>query len=162
MECNYSVRRSSVKRIARLPMAVVLMVVGFFTVSANAGLHPVPLDPKVDSAKCLECHEEKTKGKSVHSAMAMGCTTCHEIRTNKDVTRTKLIATTPGKLCISCHDNKDASKIQGQVHAPAVRDCIKCHEPHTAANKNQLLKTASGDKNENLCLTCHTQGTNVP
>src|SRR5579863_7009091 len=37
---------------------------------AVAAVHPVPLDPKVDSAKCLECHEDKTKGKSVHSAMA--------------------------------------------------------------------------------------------
>src|SRR5689334_341595 len=109
------------------------MVIGIFSGTANAGRHPVPLDGKADAAKCLECNEEKSKGKSVHSAIAMGCTTCHEVRINKDVTRIKLTTTTVSKLCISCHDNKDAEKIQGQVHFPAVRDCIKCHDPHTSA-----------------------------
>jgi predicted CXXCH cytochrome family protein len=151
-----------VKRIPRLPVAAVVLALGIFIVSANAATHPVPLDPKTDPAKCLECHEDKTKGKSVHSAMAMGCTTCHEIRSSKDVTRVKLITTTPAKLCISCHDNKDTSKIPGQVHPPAVRDCLKCHDPHTSANKNQLLKPASGDKDGNLCLSCHAQGLNMP
>jgi len=151
-----------VKRFPRQPVAVVIMVIGLFSLSANAGRHPVPLDAKIDSAKCLECHDEKAKGKSVHTAVATGCTSCHEIRVSKDVTRTKLTATSTGKLCISCHDDKDVTKIQGHVHEPAVRDCVKCHDPHTSANKNQLLKAASGDKNENLCLTCHTQGLNVP
>jgi hypothetical protein len=44
---------------------------------AGAAKHPVPLDPKADSAICLSCHEDKTKGKSVHSAIAMGCLSCH-------------------------------------------------------------------------------------
>ena len=34
---------------------------------AVAKEHPVPLDKNVDSAKCLECHEDKSKGKAVHS-----------------------------------------------------------------------------------------------
>ena len=29
-------------------------------------------------------------------------------------------------------------------------------------NKNQLLKPTSGGANENLCLSCHTKGLNVP
>jgi predicted CXXCH cytochrome family protein len=132
------------------------------SLSARAAQHPVPLEKGVQDAKCLECHEDKTKGKAVHSAIATGCQSCHEVRVNKDVTRIKLTTTTVSKLCISCHDNKDAEKVQGQVHSPAVRDCIKCHDPHTSPNKNQLLKPASGDKKENLCLTCHTQGLNVP
>src|SRR6476659_4808157 len=32
-----------------------------------AAKHPVPLDPKADAKSCLECHSDKTKGKSVHS-----------------------------------------------------------------------------------------------
>ena len=48
------------------------------------------------------------------------------------------------------------------MHPPAVRDCIKCHDPHTSDNKNQLLKATSGDKGKNLCLDCHKQGLNVP
>lgn len=128
-----------------------------------SSIHPVPLDPKVDSAKCLECHEDKTKGKAVHSAIATGCLSCHQIRVNKDVTRVKLITTTPQALCLTCHAEKNAAEIHGVVHPPAVRDCLKCHDPHTAANKNQLLKATSGETRDvNLCLSCHTNGMNVP
>ncbi|MGA2019677.1 MAG: cytochrome c3 family protein [Candidatus Sulfotelmatobacter sp.] len=129
---------------------------------ASAAKHPVPLDPKADPATCLACHEDKTKGKSVHSAIAMGCLSCHEIRVNKDITHVKLITATPYKLCLTCHSDKDSTQIKGRVHPPAVRDCLTCHDPHTSDNKNQLLKLTSGDKKDNLCLTCHTQGTNVP
>src|SRR5580693_6718458 len=129
---------------------------------ATAAVHPVPLDKNVDAAKCLECHEDKTKGKAVHSAMATGCLSCHEVRVNKDVTRIKLITSTPQALCLSCHSDKDAATLKGTVHPPAVRDCIKCHDPHTSDNKNQLLKAESGGKGQNLCLDCHQQGLNVP
>lgn len=132
-------------------------------VPALAKTHPVPLEPKTDSAKCIECHEDKTKGKSVHSAIATGCTSCHEVRVNKDVTRVKLITATSYRLCLQCHADKDASQIKGRVHSPAVRDCLKCHDPHVSDNKNQLLKDTSGTtKDENLCLSCHTQGVKVP
>jgi predicted CXXCH cytochrome family protein len=96
---------------------------------ALAKTHPVPLEKNVDSAKCLECHEDKTKGKAVHSAIATGCLSCHEVRVSRDVTRVKLITTTSQALCLSCHDEK---KVQpGQtIHSPAVRDCVKCHDPH--------------------------------
>ena len=125
-------------------------------------VHPVPLDPKPDAAKCIECHEDKTKGKSVHSAIAMGCLTCHELRVNKDVTRIKLTTSTPQALCLNCHADKDAATLKGTVHPPAVRDCIKCHDPHESDNKNQLLKAVSGEKGKNLCLDCHNQGVAVP
>ena len=134
-----------------------------FSGAAWAGTHPVPLDPKQDPATCVQCHEDKTKGKAVHSAIAMGCTSCHEIRANKDITRVKLITTTSQALCITCHADKKASDIKGKVHPPAVRDCTKCHDPHTSDNKNQLLKASAGDsKDTNLCLGCHNVGVNVP
>jgi predicted CXXCH cytochrome family protein len=129
---------------------------------AAAAVHPVPLDKNVDAAKCLECHEDKAKGKFVHSAIATGCLSCHEVRVNKDITRIKLITSTPQALCITCHADKDAAVLKGTVHPPAVRDCIKCHDPHSSDNRNQLLKVASGEKGKNLCLDCHTQGLNAP
>ncbi len=133
-----------------------LVLVAASAVPGIAKQHPVPLDPKTDAAQCAECHEDKTKGKAVHSAIAMGCTTCHEIRVNRDITRVKLITTTPVKLCLQCHSDKDASQIKGHVHSPAVRDCLKCHDPHTSDNKNQLLKPTSGaTATDNLCLSCH-------
>ena len=94
--------------------------------------------------------------------MAMGCMSCHEIRITKDATHVKLITTTPYALCLTCHADKNAADIKGKVHPPAVRDCVKCHDPHTSDNKNQLLKPESGDAKENLCLTCHNTGLNIP
>lgn len=140
-----------------------LAVVMFSSVFALAKQHPVPLDKNTDAAKCAECHEDKTKGKSVHSAMATGCLSCHEVRRNKEITRVKLTTATPFRLCLQCHADKDASQIKGQVHAPAARDCLKCHDPHSSDNKNQLLKDVSGpSKAENLCLSCHNTGVNTP
>jgi predicted CXXCH cytochrome family protein len=153
---------------ARLDRPLLIVVLILFTLiallasRALGAVHPVPLDKNVDAAKCLECHEDKSKGKFVHSAIAMGCLSCHEVRVNKDITRIKLTTTTPQSLCITCHADKDAATLKGTIHPPAVRDCLKCHDPHTSDNKFQLLKATSGEKKDNLCLTCHTQGTNVP
>ena len=129
---------------------------------AIAAVHPVPLDKTVDSAKCLECHDDKNKGKSVHTAMSTGCLSCHEVRTNKDVTRVKLITATPSALCFTCHADKKPADIKGTIHPPAVRDCLSCHNPHASDNKNQLIKSESGDAKENLCLSCHKTGLDVP
>jgi predicted CXXCH cytochrome family protein len=139
-----------------------LMLAAMFPAPAGAAVHPVPLDKNTDSAKCLECHSDKSKGKSVHTAVATGCLSCHEIRVNKDVTRVKLITATPRALCLTCHADKNAASIKGTVHPPAVRDCLACHDPHVSDNKNQLLKPLSGDGKENLCLGCHKTGMNVP
>ena len=139
-------------------LIVVISLLG----GASAAKHPVLLDKNTDSAKCLECHADKSKGKAVHSALAMGCTSCHEIRNSKDVTRVKLITTTTYALCLTCHADKKAADLKGTVHSPAVRDCVKCHDPHSSDNKNQLLKPVSGGAKENLCLGCHTTGEDVP
>ena len=137
-----------------------LLLTALFTAPGLwAKTHPVEIPKDTD---CATCHEDKAKGKNVHSAIAMGCTSCHEVRVNKDVTRVKLITTTPTALCLSCHADKKAADLKGTVHPPAVRDCVKCHDPHQSDNKNQLLKPTSGDKGQNLCLTCHNQGLDVP
>jgi predicted CXXCH cytochrome family protein len=152
---------SSRTRMAKLLSFAVLLLVALAP-SAWAARHPVPLDKNVDSAKCLECHADKTKGKAVHSAMAMGCLSCHEVRVYRDITRVKLITTSPASLCFTCHADKNPADIKGRIHPPAVRDCLTCHDPHASDYKDQLLKPTSGDKAENLCLECHTQGTDVP
>lgn len=131
-------------------------------VTVHADIHPVPLDKNADSAKCLECHADKAKGKNIHTAVSAGCTSCHEVRVNRDVTRVKLITASPYSLCLTCHADKNATEIKGTVHPPAVRDCLKCHDPHSSDNKNQLLKPTSGEQKDNLCLSCHTTGLNVP
>jgi predicted CXXCH cytochrome family protein len=149
-------------RVLRLSAWICIALAALVTRPANAAVHPVPLDKNTNSAKCLECHEDKTKGKSVHTAVSTGCLTCHEIRVSKDVTRVKLITATPSSLCLNCHADKKAADIKGTVHPPAVRDCLSCHDPHVSDNKNQLLKPTSGGEKENLCNNCHQTGLNVP
>src|SRR5208282_115769 len=159
---EWDVETSATRRFVER-LAYWLVLLATLAVPAMAKQHPVPLDAKTDAAKCAECHADKTKGKAVHSAIAMGCTSCHEVRTNRDVTHVRLITTTPVKLCLQCHSDKDAAQIKGHVHSPAVRDCVKCHDPHTSDNKNQLLKPTSGaTAKENLCLSCHNKGVDVP
>jgi predicted CXXCH cytochrome family protein len=150
---------------AALPVGLTLLIFVAFVTAAPvlADIHPVPLDKNTDSAKCLECHGDKAKGKSVHTAVTTGCTSCHEIRVNRDATRVKLITATTYGLCVMCHADKNPAEIKGTVHKPAVRDCIKCHDPHESNNKYQLLKATSGaSEKDNLCLTCHSTGVNVP
>ncbi len=157
-----SERKASVRRALPRFLLLATYLLAIAVLPAAAKTHPVLLDKNVDSAKCLECHEDKSKGKAVHSAIATGCLSCHEVRVNKDVTRIKLTTTTPYKLCLTCHADKDASQLKGTIHKPAVRDCLTCHDPHTTDNKFQLLKPMSGDKKDNLCLSCHNQGVDVP
>lgn len=141
---------------------MVLASVAILISSGFAAQHPVPLDPKADPSTCLQCHEDKTKGAHVHTAVSMGCTSCHEIRVTKDVTRVKLKTTTTSALCLSCHENKKFQAGQ-TIHPPAVRDCVKCHDPHQSPNEFQLLKPTSGaTEDENTCLQCHTKGMDVP
>jgi predicted CXXCH cytochrome family protein len=142
--------------------SILVMALAMSSSAAFAAIHPVPLDKNTDSAKCIECHEDKAKGKFVHSAIATGCTTCHEVRVNKAATYVKLTTSTSGALCLTCHADKNAATIKGKVHSPAVRDCVKCHDPHQSDNKYQLIRATSGDKGQNICLTCHTKGMNVP
>jgi predicted CXXCH cytochrome family protein len=156
---------SEVKLQKSLPIGILqeLAVIAVLAVvPVSAAKHPVTLDPKADPSTCIACHEDKTKGKAVHSAMATGCTSCHEIRTDKDVTRVKLITATPYKLCLTCHADKDATQIKGHVHSPAERNCLSCHDPHSSDNKNELLKAAAGEQKDNLCLCCHKTGLNIP
>jgi predicted CXXCH cytochrome family protein len=149
-----------VSRGADVKCVVALLFV--FGASAVADNTPGTPEKNADSTKCLECHADKAKGKNVHTAVAEGCTSCHEIRVNKNVTRVKLITATPTAMCFICHADKNPAEIQGTVHKPAVRDCRNCHDAHQSDNKYQLLKPTSGGQKENLCLTCHDTGVNVP
>ena len=136
------------------------LLMGVMPVWLRAAKHPT-LDPKADSAKCIECHADKTKAKSPHSTMAGGCLSCHEVRVNRDITRVKLITATPLSLCLTCHKDKNAATLTGKIHPPDARDCLKCHDPHKSENTALLLKPMSGDQTHNLCLTCHDVGVHV-
>jgi predicted CXXCH cytochrome family protein len=129
------------------PVLLTLTLVLACAVRARAGEHPVPLEKNIDAAKCLECHEDKTKGPHIHSAIAMGCTACHEVKVvDKDTTNVELIAPKE-ELCFTCHEKSSASTL----HRPYEQGrCVICHDPHVSDFDKQLR--ADGNK---LCLECH-------
>lgn len=131
---------------ARLKTTYLFTVLALFCLRLPAAEHPVPLEKNVDAAKCLECHDDKAKGKHVHSAIAMGCTTCHEVKVEKDTTTVNLISPKE-ELCFTCHE-KSAETTQ---HGPYARgNCVLCHDPHVSDFDKQLR--ADGNS---LCLECH-------
>lgn len=117
-------------------------------IAARATDHPVALENN-DPAQCASCHEDKTKGKAVHSAIAMGCNSCHDVKVvNKDQTTVELVAKKE-ELCFTCHANE--SKPEDSKHGPWEKgQCVLCHDPHTSDNAKQLR--AAGNA---LCLECH-------
>lgn len=125
-------------------------ILGLLLLALTCGLrlaaeeHPVPL-PK--DADCASCHDDKTKGKAVHSAIAMGCTTCHEVKT--DGTTTSVNLTAPNdQLCFTCHEKSKEESLHGPYDKG---QCVTCHDPHTSDFPKQLR--AEGNA---LCLECHS------
>ena len=50
-------------------------------------------------------------------------------------------------------------RIKGTVHPPAVRDCIKCHDPHTVRQQESVAESRRpARQRQNLCLNCHNAG----
>lgn len=121
-----------------------LAVLTLYSLSLIAGEHPVPLQGA--DTNCLECHEAKGKGKYVHSAAAMGCTSCHSASTEKDITKVDLVQPEE-QLCFACHERLENTF----VHKPyGSGKCTSCHDPH-ASDYPKLLVAPGND----LCLSCH-------
>ena len=116
---------------------------------ADLHQHPVLLPAKADPSKCRECHSDKATGKYVHTAISMGCTTCHAVANVKGATYITL--TSPGnRLCFTCH-TVSTDTIQ---HPPYKEgNCIFCHSPH-ASNFPAHLYASPQD----VCMACHVRG----
>ena len=100
-----------------------------FAAQPNNNQHPVALDPNASSATCVKCHSGLQKGQYVHTAMAMGCTTCHTVQTENRVTRVRLTAPVD-QMCVSCHALSTADKV---LHGPYREGlCVACHSPHAS------------------------------
>ncbi len=153
-------RRQGVAQAAGIILMLLVFLPGTVR-SAYAGIHPVQLERFASDTKCLECHEDKTKGTNVHAAVSMGCLTCHLIRNSGDTTRVNLKTANSSTLCFECHADKRPGELPRSVHAPVTKDCLTCHDPHTSSNTHLLRKAPTGGKDDNLCLQCHTQGLQV-
>jgi len=100
---------------------------------------------------CLQCHPSKKAGKIVHSAVEMGCSTCHGEPHRQEKPELDLTADVPD-LCFQCHDAAAFQK--KSVHsAVAAGMCTSCHNPHSSDRENLLTDTQPG-----LCYGCHDKG----
>ena len=104
-------------------------------VHASVIEHPgiIPKD-----ANCSSCHASKTKGKSVHSAMVLSCTVCHQAQTEGDRTTLNL-AWPKEKICSACHQQF----VELQQHSPVVKgQCVDCHDTHSSSRRSLLREQA--------------------
>jgi predicted CXXCH cytochrome family protein len=87
---------------------------------------------------CSSCHADKSRGKSVHSAIELSCTICHLAQTNGDMTTLTLLMPKP-KLCFACHEQSWSVR----QHRPVTqRPCLDCHDAHNS-NQRMLLRGPS-------------------
>ena len=123
-----------------------LLLVLAWGLPALAAEHPVPLPKDVQDKNCLECHDDKTKGKAVHSAMQMGCSACHNVKSDGTTTTVELAAP-KNQLCFTCHDKSK----EETLHKPYEEgQCTTCHSPHSS----DFAKQTRAEGNA-LCLACH-------
>jgi predicted CXXCH cytochrome family protein len=87
---------------------------------------------------CSSCHADKSRGKSVHSAIELSCTVCHLAQTNGDMTTLTLLMPKP-KVCFACHEETSSVR----QHRPVTkRLCLDCHDAHSS-NRRMLLREPS-------------------
>jgi predicted CXXCH cytochrome family protein len=87
---------------------------------------------------CSSCHADKSRGKSVHSAIELSCTVCHLAQTNGDMTTLTLLMPKP-KVCFACHEETWSVR----QHRPVTkRPCLDCHDAHSS-NRRMLLREPS-------------------
>ncbi len=128
---------------------VVLTCVLSCSLSAGAVVHPVPLGNNPAKANCTECHSDLSQGKYVHSAMAMGCTTCHKVTTSSKGATLVTPVSPVTQLCFTCHQ-RSSDAVQ---HGPyAEGECVACHSPHASNFPAHLLAAP-----QDICLGCHTR-----
>jgi predicted CXXCH cytochrome family protein len=119
------------------------------TLCATTQTHPVELAPDTDSSTCVECHASLQEGKYVHTAMSMGCLTCHAIKRDGGITTVTLVAPA-NQLCFTCHQ-KSSDPVQHQPYSEGM--CVACHSPHSSNFPAHTLVAE-----QELCMGCHVRG----
>lgn len=79
------------------------------------------------------------------------CATCHDVHSKTENCLRE--GTVKGRLCVSCHKEKEM--IEKTVHGKKKLDkgCLSCHRVHNSESKS-LLKVRNNDG----CLKCHQKG----
>ena len=147
---NFAHRMSSPTRTAQILLAFALMITsgGLQAAAQEKSEHPYIEPGDLKTETCVKCHEDKNKGKFVHSAVAMGCESCHQAASENEKTTITLLAT-GGDLCMMCHEAAKAKVVHGPY---ANGQCLTCHDPHQSDFKAQTRAETN-----TLCLGCHQQ-----
>jgi len=124
------------------------------TLAALLSLTASPV--RAEEPNCAACHENVSSGKSVHPAVAMGCTSCHSAVDASDVPH-KITNRNPKgliakmkDLCFNCHDRGPFQKTT--VHGALMLGCTSCHDPHSTDHAHVLKEEIP-----RLCLNCHEE-----
>jgi predicted CXXCH cytochrome family protein len=116
-----------------------LLVLATFPASAaeNRGVeHPGSVHA---DDNCSSCHADKSRGKSVHSAIELSCTVCHLAQTSGDMTTLTLLMP-KARICFACHEEASSAR----PHRPVTtKPCLDCHDAHSS-NRRMLLREPSG------------------
>jgi predicted CXXCH cytochrome family protein len=126
---------------------VVCLPLLFVPVGAGAGAieHPGILHREDN---CSACHGDKTKGKSVHSAMEIACTICHQAQTQGDMTTLQL-SLPKEEICFSCHEKT----MMLRQHPDAVRKlCVDCHDAHSSSRRMLLREPLNMNRANSVML----------
>lgn len=92
---------------------------------------------------CSSCHADKSRGKSVHSAMALPCTVCHLAETQGDMTTLSLFMPKT-KICFACHEQTLAVR----EHRPVANGpCLDCHDAHSSNRRTLLREPTDASRN---------------
>ncbi len=97
---------------------------------------------------CYGCHDKsKFTGTTVHAAIGMGCTVCHNPHSSKNA---KLLKSETPDLCFNCHDKAEFSR--KNVHIPVQAGmCLQCHASIHASKDPALLPKRINA----VCFECH-------
>jgi predicted CXXCH cytochrome family protein len=86
---------------------------------------------------CYNCHDRASFMKTtVHGAIALGCTTCHNPHRSNHA---RLLKEAVPTLCVGCHEDRFApGKSTG--HSLAGNEaCSSCHDPHASDGPKLML-----------------------
>jgi len=107
---------------------------------------------------CSTCHGDKTKGKSVHSAMEIACTICHQAETQGDMTTLQL-SQPKEEICFSCHEKN----MMLREHPKAVQTlCIDCHDAHSSSRRMLLLEPLNSSSGNSVMLPAAAKAADRP
>jgi predicted CXXCH cytochrome family protein len=111
--------------------------------------HPFIEPSDIKPETCLACHPEKMASQFVHTAVRMGCQSCHHIISEKNKTTITLLAA-GGDLCAKCHELKKGPVLHGPYEKG---QCLICHDPHSSEFRAETRAAVNS-----LCLECHSPG----